>query len=298
MMPREPDVPRNARVTEPSVVHSNPVTQAGFTQIPNAVMLRKDITPLAKLVYGYLKHLAWRGDAAAPLEQIADDLGVSPRALQDYMKELRKAPAAEGGDEAMPRLVVSERRGLGLPNLYIVNDPVLRDGMAESAIQSGNARHSSRGRVSLPEGIKTKDLEGEANASPPDVPNRAPKLQKLDGQNIAMDALAEVCSVDLAGGRGAELGAALNQRQVGIRDQFWRECVAYAESVGRLDELSQTNFEAALVKQIRRKAKLYRERFSDDVEMSPGALRKWWSDLEVRKVGAGLSAAEMAAYDA
>lgn len=136
----------------PWITHSNPVTQAGFTMIPNLVMLRRDISPLAKLVYGYLKHLAWRngGRSSVPLLEISHDLDVSQRALQGYLRELRDAPVFEGGGPDVDRLVVSERHGMGLPNTYVINDAIgyaiLPNGMASAATPSGEPRQTSRER--------------------------------------------------------------------------------------------------------------------------------------------------------
>lgn len=145
---------------------SNPVTQAGFTKIPNAVLLRSDISLPAKVIYGYLGHLAWRSGAGAiapTMAEIATDLGCSVRALRGYITELRQAPVMEGPSNVdSPRLVESQRRGLGLPNAYVINDPILPDGAAESADQSGGSRRSSRAR-SLP-GVKT--LEPRKTSTP------------------------------------------------------------------------------------------------------------------------------------
>lgn len=109
----------------PLASHASPVTQAGFTMIPNAVMLRRDLTAEAKLVYGYLKHLCWRSngdEAASPREIIARDLNLSEKLVTKSMQILGRAPTIEG-DPSAPPLVLSIRRGQGKTNLYRVNEP-------------------------------------------------------------------------------------------------------------------------------------------------------------------------------
>jgi hypothetical protein len=115
---------------QPQAVHASAVTQAGFTMIPNAVMLRGDLTAAAKLAYGYLKHLAWRGDtdeAAPARDELGRVLGLADKAVTTAVQSLARAPVVEGDDDAdARRLVVVVRRGLGMPNLYVVNDPADR----------------------------------------------------------------------------------------------------------------------------------------------------------------------------
>lgn len=98
-----------------AVVHSNPISQAGFTMIPNVVVLDERLSLGAKMTYGYLKHLAWstKSDAVeSALVTLCRDLAISENTARAYLREL-----AEVG------LVETKRRGLGMPNLYIVHDP-------------------------------------------------------------------------------------------------------------------------------------------------------------------------------
>lgn len=151
--------------------HANPATQAGFTIIPNTVMLSRELSIGAKLTYGYLKHLAWRNgsdEAASALASIAGALNVSQRAVQGYLSELRTAG-----------LIESERRGLGLSNIYVVHDPAdpetLPDGVADSATRIAPNPPLPTRAGSLPE-VKTSNLE---KTSPPISPSR-----KVDGKPI------------------------------------------------------------------------------------------------------------------
>lgn len=192
-MPDPPDAPIAS--------HSNPVTQAGFTMIPNVVMLRSDLSPIAKLLYGYLKHLAWRNGSDAtssPLETISDDLVISVSSLGRHITELCRAPAAEGGDKDGPALVVSTRRGRGLPNVYVVNDPakltIVDDfsrphedplGSWGGVVKSTNQESSNRqllARAGSSSDIKTKTQD---KTPPIDPPAGQPK--KVDGIPVTED---------------------------------------------------------------------------------------------------------------
>lgn len=107
------------------VRHTNPVTQQGYVQIPNAVVLRKDLSVGARLVYGYLKHLAWKngdGPVAPARKVVGDDLGLSEKAVTGYLKELGEAKS-DPEDPSTPPLVEVERRGQGNTNLYFLHDP-------------------------------------------------------------------------------------------------------------------------------------------------------------------------------
>lgn len=98
-----------------AVVHSNPITQAGHVTIPNVVVLDERLSLGAKMTYGYLKHLAWRtrnGTVESALVTLCRDLAISENTARGYLRELSELD-----------LVETKRRGLGLPNLYIVHDP-------------------------------------------------------------------------------------------------------------------------------------------------------------------------------
>lgn len=142
------------------VRHSNPVTQAGFTSIPNVVMLRPDLTPEAKLIYGYLKHLAWREGlegVAPPRDAVANDLAITEKKVTRAVALL-----ADVG------LVEVVRRGQGRTNLYLVHDPEI-DGSrkAKSAfLEEPNRPDPARAR-SLPE-VKTSAKDQSLTPLPPD----------------------------------------------------------------------------------------------------------------------------------
>lgn len=93
--------------------------------IPNAVMLRTHLSTDARLVYGYLKHIAWRADVAqitSPRDVIATDLGLSEKKVTSALRELANEPVV-CGDDTEPSLIVIVRPGQGKPNRYLINDP-------------------------------------------------------------------------------------------------------------------------------------------------------------------------------
>jgi hypothetical protein len=107
------------------------VLRTGFALVPINLMTRGDLSPAAKLVYGYLSHLAWRGHtdrAATPLAALVRDLNVTEKTVRGYLNELATAPTIEGLDvEHVGRLLTIQRRGLGMTNLYILNEPLVID---------------------------------------------------------------------------------------------------------------------------------------------------------------------------
>jgi len=81
---------------------------AGYTQVPNVVLRRHDLSPGAKVVYALLLSYAWQEDHCWPGQaRLADEAGASPRSVRTWLQELR-----ERG------LVTIERRGLTLTNVY------------------------------------------------------------------------------------------------------------------------------------------------------------------------------------
>jgi DNA-binding transcriptional ArsR family regulator len=91
-------------------------TTSGFTQVPNAVLTHARISPGAKLTYALLLKYAWGKSSSFPgQEQLAKDLGGTDRSIRTYLKDLEGAG-----------LVEIHRRGLGRPNLYILNITVPR----------------------------------------------------------------------------------------------------------------------------------------------------------------------------
>ena len=90
------------------IVGADPITQRGFTQIPNVILTDKNLTVGAKLAYAMLLKYAWGDDACFPGQQkLADDMGAGERSVRTYLKELEGAGFLEVA-----------QRGLGKTNLY------------------------------------------------------------------------------------------------------------------------------------------------------------------------------------
>jgi hypothetical protein len=93
------------------VIVEDETLAAGFTQIPNAVLRRADLSAGAKLTYMMLLSYAWQADSCYPgQDRLAADMGVSERSVITYLKQL-----SESG------LVSIRRRGLGLTNVYVLH---------------------------------------------------------------------------------------------------------------------------------------------------------------------------------
>src|SRR6266852_895159 len=90
------------------LVGADPVTRQGFTQVPNFILTKKDISVGAKLSYAMLLKYAWDNDSCFPGQaKLAADMGAAERSIRTYLKEL------EGVE-----LLEIVQRGLGKTNLY------------------------------------------------------------------------------------------------------------------------------------------------------------------------------------
>jgi DNA-binding transcriptional regulator YhcF (GntR family) len=82
-----------------------------FTQVPNTILRRKDVSPGAKLAYMVILSYAWQEESCFPGQQrLAEDIGVTPRSVITYLKELQSAG-----------LLRVKRRGLGMTNVYYIS---------------------------------------------------------------------------------------------------------------------------------------------------------------------------------
>ena len=90
------------------LVGGDPITRHGFTQVPNFILTKKELSVGAKLAYAMLLKYAWGDDACFPGQvKLADDMGAAERSVRTYLKELETADLLE-----------IEQRGLGKTNLY------------------------------------------------------------------------------------------------------------------------------------------------------------------------------------
>src|ERR1700685_1474637 len=90
------------------IVGADLATRHGFTQVPNFILTKSDISVGAKLAYAMLLKYAWGDDACFPGQtKLAQDMGSGERSVRRYLEKLEKAG-----------LVEIVQRGLGKTNLY------------------------------------------------------------------------------------------------------------------------------------------------------------------------------------
>jgi hypothetical protein len=90
------------------IVGADAATRYGFTQVPNFILTKKELSVGAKLAYAMLLKYAWGDEACFPGQvTLANDMGAAERSVRTYLKELESASLLE-----------IERRGLGKTNLY------------------------------------------------------------------------------------------------------------------------------------------------------------------------------------
>ncbi len=99
------------------LVGADPVTQQGFTQVPNFILTNESISVGAKLAYAMLLKYAWYDDGCFPGQaKLARDLGAAERSIRTYLKELETA-----------NLLEITQRGLMKTNLYKLHITVKKD---------------------------------------------------------------------------------------------------------------------------------------------------------------------------
>jgi hypothetical protein len=87
------------------------LTAKGYTQVPNHVLVSDRLSPGAKLTYAMLLKYAWQNDSCFPgQERLAKDMGVTDRSVRTYLQELERE-----------QFIAIKQRGLGKPNLYVLN---------------------------------------------------------------------------------------------------------------------------------------------------------------------------------
>ncbi len=90
------------------LVGADPATKHGFTQVPNFILTKDDVSVGAKLAYAMLLKYAWYDDGCFPGQaKLAEDMGAGERSVRTYLKELETAS-----------LLHIIQRGLGKTNFY------------------------------------------------------------------------------------------------------------------------------------------------------------------------------------
>ena len=102
------------------IVGADPVTLHGFTQVPNFILTKKELSVGAKLAYAMLLKYAWADQACFPGQMtLAQDMGAGECSVRTYLKELETAGILE-----------IKQRGLGKTNLYRLHLTVHKQGKA------------------------------------------------------------------------------------------------------------------------------------------------------------------------
>ena len=111
------------------LVGADPATQFGFTQVPNFILTKNEISVGAKLAYAMLLKYAWYDEGCFPGQaKLAQDLGAGERSVRTYLKELEAA-----------NLLQITQRGLGKTNLYRLHVTVKK---STSPPRTGKIRRS------------------------------------------------------------------------------------------------------------------------------------------------------------
>src|ERR1700736_1389578 len=78
------------------IIGADLATRHGFTQVPNFILTKSDISVGAKLAYAMLLKYAWGDDACFPGQtKLAQDMGSGERSVRRYLEELEKASLLE-----------------------------------------------------------------------------------------------------------------------------------------------------------------------------------------------------------
>lgn len=90
---------------------ADPVTQQGFTQLPNFILRNPKLTVGAKVVYAMFISYGWHNNFCFPgQEKLANDMGLTRPRVTQLIGELESAG-----------LITIQRRGQGKTNIYIVH---------------------------------------------------------------------------------------------------------------------------------------------------------------------------------
>lgn len=121
------------------IVGADLATRHGFTQVPNFILTKRDISVGAKLAYAMLLKYAWNNDACFPGQvKLAEDMGATDRSVRTYLKELETAALLE-----------ITQRGLGKTNLYRLHLTV-KPKKTDGGYRSGPETNTAPERQYLP----------------------------------------------------------------------------------------------------------------------------------------------------
>jgi len=143
----------NAFILEPdTLIIENQSLRYGFIQLPRQVLLARNLSHSAKLLYAVLLNYAWQDGACFPgYSRLEEDMQAQQKMIRRNMREL----------EAVG-LVSQKRRGQGKTNIYTLHD--LRDaklGLPESL--NGQIVHSRTDKISSLEQSKSPSTNKQGN---------------------------------------------------------------------------------------------------------------------------------------
>ncbi len=100
------------RREENTIVIENEALRKGFTLIPNSILRDAGLSFGARLAYTLLLSYAWQEGSCFPgQDKIGSDLGVTRKAVNKYLKELKDK-----------QYIAWQRRGMGKTNVYYILD--------------------------------------------------------------------------------------------------------------------------------------------------------------------------------
>lgn len=247
-----------------------------FEQVPEKLAFDTKLSVGARATYPILRHLAWRsgrrsdGDAVElpPVEEIAGILGCAVSTAKTYVAELRAVGWIE-----------TRRGARNRPALYVIHDePQAESVVGNPAHATDSAgRYSDHGRADIQTtgAALTVGSSSDRDRRTSNEVAVAPKVVRVNGRDLAFDALAEVTGTREKSPRLRYVAIALNapggKPEDGIRAQFARDCPPE-----QWDD--PANWERQLAIDIRARAILYR-RVMPGAALTPLALAKWWTDL-------------------
>ncbi len=86
-------------------------TTQGYTQVPNFLLKKKDLSSGDKMTFAMLLAYAWQNDFCFPGQaKLAEDMGLNERSVRRHIQALEKAG-----------LLIIQQRGQGKTNIYELN---------------------------------------------------------------------------------------------------------------------------------------------------------------------------------
>lgn len=208
--------------------------------------------------------------------RLAERCGISVSTLEAAMREL-------AGVGIVEKLVQKSGDGSHRPNVYVIDrrHPESRGGGQDLGV--GVTRNL------VPPSLQRDNPQKEVSTDVDTSTVERPKVVRVEGRDLAFDAVAEACGILAGSPRARGIPAALNGAD-GIRQQVWVE-------MGQPSFESPEQYERQVAIEIRARAALYRRKMPG-MALTPSSLKKWWTDLpgivEPSKHGTSQDALEIA----